>query len=474
MKNILGLEIIGDQLKLVCLTAAALKKEVIKADSFFIKDLSDEQTVKKINYFLENAKIKIASALCTVATDSAITKNIEIPSTNPKEIKDIVNLQVRRHTPYPREEVIVDYINIGSFQKNYTKILLVIVHRTRVDHYLRLLSLLNIDTNQISFTPESLEAIVYKMERQRVDTAPFGIIYLDKNFTEFIVGKEEKVIFTRNIPLGRDDLVDKPEQAYRDYLEEVNNSLEAYSNEDIEKELSQIVIIGLVNRVSNLKNYLAEGISLPVEEVAVGNNFIVSQEAKADIKKCQDISFDSLLSSFFVLSEAELNLVPEELKLKKTFEQRNRETIKTGILILVGLMLIVASLGIEIYTKESYLQKINSRYEPLKKEVRKLERIFSRVKAVRAHLEKRHYVLNLIEQLYELIPKKVRLSSLRYEPAGKFYIRGTAESMPMVFDFVSKMENADLFEDVKSERTTTREEEGKRLVDFRIEASLAF
>jgi len=471
-KSILGLEIAGKYLKIACLKAAAIKKEIVAASGFSIIDLSDEQIAEKIQSFLEEADIKITGSLCAIATDSAITRNIEIPSVNPKEIKDIVGLQVGRHTPYPREEVIVDYINIGSFQKNYTKVLLVIVHRERVDQYVRLLSMLNVEADHIVFTPESLGIQIYKLEKQRVEDKPFGLLHLDKNFTEFIVSAGSKVIFTRNIPLGRQDFIGQAEAGHEKYLEEIKNSLEAYAGEDIGEGVSQILLTGSGRECPGLESFLAEELSLPVFSVAADKNLTISHGLDLEAENQKGIYFDSLFSSLSVAPDTELNLIPDEVRLKKDFQQKSKEIIKTGVLLLIAFMLIVTPLGIDVYLKENRLKQIDSRYQPLQKEVYELESIFSKVSSVRQYLKGRHYVLRLLEGVYAAIPDRMSFENIRYDPEGKVYIRGTAESMPAVFNFVSQMEANALFEEVKSERTTTREEGGRRVVDFRIEANL--
>ena len=65
--------------------------------------------------------------ICVIPANAATAKNIEVPSTDPEEIKSIINLQATRHTPYSREEVLISYINLGMNASNNTRLLLVIV-----------------------------------------------------------------------------------------------------------------------------------------------------------------------------------------------------------------------------------------------------------------------------------------------------------------------------------------------------------
>src|SRR5690242_14687932 len=53
-----------------------------------------------------------ASVICTIPIGASTSKTIEVPSFDPQEIKSIINLQVNRHTPYSREEVLIGYVNL--------------------------------------------------------------------------------------------------------------------------------------------------------------------------------------------------------------------------------------------------------------------------------------------------------------------------------------------------------------------------
>ena len=80
-----------------------------------------------------------------------IAKNIEIPSLDPDEIKEIIDLQAGRHTPYSRGEIIIDYINIGTYRENYTKILLVIVTLSVVRRQIEILAKAGLITEKVFF-----------------------------------------------------------------------------------------------------------------------------------------------------------------------------------------------------------------------------------------------------------------------------------------------------------------------------------
>src|SRR3990167_2294163 len=110
--------------------------EVVKKD---IRGISEDELPKTIKAVLSDLNIKTVQAVLGIPSAVTTIKNIEIPSLDKEEIRSIINLQAGRHTPFSREEIIVGYANIGVYQRNYSKILLVIVNRNVIKKKIALL-----------------------------------------------------------------------------------------------------------------------------------------------------------------------------------------------------------------------------------------------------------------------------------------------------------------------------------------------
>ena len=169
-----------DVLKIAYIKASAMKKGVMNLISRDIKDLSEEDIVEVIRTSLAKARIDNPNVITLIPSNAAIIKNIEIPSTNPQEIKEIVDLQAARHTPYSPEEIIVSYINIGTSQPNYTKILLVIVNQDVVRKQFEILRRPNLEIKKVVFKPEGINSIACKILKLESQKLPVAIIHVDK------------------------------------------------------------------------------------------------------------------------------------------------------------------------------------------------------------------------------------------------------------------------------------------------------
>ncbi len=98
----------GDNFKFARLQSLSNKKEITDLVIKDIRNLSDSDISKVIRTSLNEAGAKGRNVICTISSHLVMSKNIEVPSRDPKEIQEIINLQSGRYTAYSREEIILD------------------------------------------------------------------------------------------------------------------------------------------------------------------------------------------------------------------------------------------------------------------------------------------------------------------------------------------------------------------------------
>ncbi len=467
-RDLIGLDISDTDLKLAHVRCSGEKKEVAALYSRKIAGLPNNEISKIVSDLFRMLDIKNPHIVATIPSNLIITKNIEIPSVNPKEIKDIINLQAGRHTPYSREEVVVDYINIGVSKHNYTRILLVIVTRSIIKRQFDIIDKAGLRLEKVLFAPEGLAWAASKIIKLETADLPSSFVHIDENFTDFSVVFKNKVVFVRSIPIGSQYLADEKEKYKTRFIEEVKSSIEAYQNENIEKNLHAMVITGAIEDCPGLEVLLANDIHMPVKAVPYLKNLVTAGEALKTVYSTKRISFLNVIAPLLAWEEIKVDLIPEEIKLKRQLEERGRELIKTGIFILTIFVLICISLISNIYFKSTYLRSLNRNFNSLNKEAEKLERDFTRVSLIRNYLQEKGRALEVLSELHGIAPIDISINNIRYDSEGKLNIRGSTESMSTVFSFVTEMEKSKHFKDVKTRYTSKRKEGTKDMTDFEI------
>ena len=105
-KEFISISINAGILKIAYIADALARKEVVQLIHKDVSGVSEQDMPKIVRGCINDIKAKNPFIINVIPASSIITKNIEIPSIDHNEIKEIVNLQASRHTPYSREEII--------------------------------------------------------------------------------------------------------------------------------------------------------------------------------------------------------------------------------------------------------------------------------------------------------------------------------------------------------------------------------
>jgi len=471
-RELVGIDFSSNNLKLAHVRISGGKKEVVNLLTRNIIGLADIDVAKTINTSFYELRAKDPEIINTIPFNLVITKNIEIPSIDPKEIRDIINLQAGRHTPYSRDEIIVDYIDIGTYKHSYTKILLVIVARNVVKRQFDIMDKAGLRLEKVFFAPEGLAWAASKILKIDTMTAPVSIAHVDESFTDFTIVFKNKPAFVRSIPIGMQHLISEKERYEIRFADELKRSLEAYQSENIETNPGSLVLTGALEDTGDLEIVLGNVLSLPIKVVPYFKNLSMAGEALKVAPLTKRLSFFNVIASLLAFGELKVNLVPEEVKLRKALEERGKELIKTGILVVTVFFVICLILLTNIYFKSAYSRNLDRKYKTLNEEARVLEKDFTQVSLIKNYLSNRGYSLEVLAELYNVTPVDIEATDIRFDEQGKLSVRGTAESMSAVFSFVDKMEKSKYFKDVKTKYTAKRKEGGADVADFEITCQL--
>jgi Tfp pilus assembly PilM family ATPase len=471
-RELVAIDFSSSHLKLCHARVQGQKIEIINLKARDITGLSDEDISKNIRSVFSELKAKQPEIINIIPTQSVITKNIEIPSVNPQEIKEIINLQAGRHTPFSREEVIVDYIEIGTFRQSYTKILLVIVARQVIKRQFDIINKAGLKLQKVLFGSEALAHQGQAILKQSSPNFPAAIVNIDAASSDFTVTFKNKLLFVRSIPIGAGQLLDDKERSQVKFAEEIKRSLEAYQNEDIEKMPMQVILTGASQEWKEFEVILGDVVHLPVSVESYFKSTTVKIPQEKTASFAGQVSFLGLISSLNKSDEMKINLIPEEIKLRRALEERGKDLIKSGIFVLFAFVLVFFIFTSKIYFKNTYLANLQANYKSLDADARKLDDDFSRISLIKSYLSKRGLSLEALTALYDVTPLGIEFSDIRFDEQGKFSLKGTAESMSVVFSFVDTMEKTKYFKDVKTRYTTKRKEGLRDVTDFEINCML--
>ena len=211
-------EIGNDWLKVMEGNPSAKESFVTKASFRKLVEIKEPVTVALAKIF-KDLKLNTQGIIACIPRHLVTVRILEFPSTNPKDIRDMVSLQVGKQTPYSRDEIIFTYKTIGVSATGYTKVMLVIARRNLVNARVEVLQKAGIEVEKVTMSSEGLahwfqmtyweetapgKAKVY--DDVKLDDQAVICVDIDSNYSDFIVLRKAKLVYTRNFLVGANHL----------------------------------------------------------------------------------------------------------------------------------------------------------------------------------------------------------------------------------------------------------------------------
>jgi len=470
-------QIDNNWLRLIQVKAIKREKKISMIKAVDISNLSDEEISLKISGLASELKINSRHLILSIPRHQTTTRNLDLPSSNPLEIKDMIELQIGKQTPYASDEVIKDYQILGSNTEGYSKVLLVIVHRDIVNRYFKILESAGLKVQKVSFSSEGLmnwRSLVY---REKIASEKVQIlIEVDYDASDFEVVLNDKLVFGRSISLGFSQFPGQFELWQKKFVEEVNHSIYAYQNEIIGKEIGKIIISRprLVGDSLN-RDILEKEFGSSVEIIDQFKDIPLTEEGVNSYNNLirTDLSFAGLLGLGLPIVEHKIDLIPQEHQIGKAVKEKGKDLYIMGIL-LVSILVAVSGVFLgRMYNKERYLGQLKQRLTEIQDKTKELNSMIRGIETIKDRVYTRGMSLNLLYEVHKAITPEMHLVSMSFDGKENLTLRGQSNEMSEVFSFVNKLEESSYFQNVKTKYATKRKEGEKEITDFEISCPLA-
>ncbi len=465
------LEMDENHLKVIQARPLPREKKISKVVVKKINGVSENDLVKMVELLSKELKIDPDCLIISMSSHFATIRNPEFPSTDPNEIKDMVELQIGKQTPYSTSEIVSDYQIVYTSPDGYSRVMLVIVHVDVVNRCFRILEKAGMKPARIALSSEgALNWCRFSCQGKRVDNEPYVLVDVDYAKSNFIVILNNKIIFDRNISLGFSQSVEDIDKWQKDFIEEVNRSTYAYQNEMVHKDISKIVISGAERLTTKLNdNLLKESFNLPVEIVGQFKNIPASKETVelygGDLK---DISLSSLIGLALIHGKERINLLPQEIKLERSMKKRAKDLYLLGILLALILISIFSVFLEKFYNRERYLGQLKNKILSTRDDADNLDLMKKKMKIIRARSDTKASILNILYEVYNVISPDMYLVSINFDGRHTLTLRGSSSVMAEVFKFVNELEKSEYFENVKTKYVSKTIVEGEESAEFEI------
>ncbi|OGX38872.1 MAG: hypothetical protein A3C36_00925 [Omnitrophica WOR_2 bacterium RIFCSPHIGHO2_02_FULL_52_10] len=430
-----------------------------------------EPVTEALSKAFKNLKLSKQGVIVCIPRHLVTIRILEFPSTDPKEIDNMVTLQVGKQTPYSREEIIFAYRLIHMGRQGYTKVMLVIARRSIVNARVEALQKAGIEVDRVTVSSEGVFnwfSIAYE-SKMKMEGDGIVLIDIDSNYSDFIIIYKEQFSYTRNILIGTNHLLEEKEKWSEKFIEEVNHSIELFHNEEKDVKISQIFLSGAAKHVGDLQRIIGHALELPVGGVEPFNNIKIRSDA--NIFNQEDyiyVSPSPVLGMAIKNKEIFLDLTSSELRIQKEMEEKRKQIMLMGVLAAAIVMVGSLILLITIYTKNAYLSELKKQITKIAKEANYVENMRKHISLVEERLSAQRRSINVLHEIAKLTPRDIYFTNINIEERNQTTLQGRADVMSNVFSFVTTLEGSPYFENVKTTYTTTKKEKGEEYTRFEI------
>ncbi|MFN7171140.1 MAG: type IV pilus biogenesis protein PilM, partial [Candidatus Omnitrophota bacterium] len=253
------------------------EKSLVNLFTRNLPSLDEGTVIKTIKAVLREIKKK-GTVLSLLPRQQITVRYLKLPSAHPEEIEAMLDFQVSKQIPYPKEEIAYSYIKLGIDTAGYTDILLAIVHQEIAYKQLNLLHSSGLEPERISFDTLASSSWFYYLYPEYRET--IFLIDVDTLYTKIsVICFPGRLLFSRAIKVGVEDLEKEGDsQSLRNFRDEIKLTFSTFTKEYPQTEIKRIILTGAVSILNKLKDYLKNEFSseieirLPLERIKMGRD----------------------------------------------------------------------------------------------------------------------------------------------------------------------------------------------------------
>lgn len=430
-----------------------------------IQGLADEQVTQVVSATLKELKLKPRSVMLCLPRNLVTVRNLHLPSQEPKEIAQMIDLNIVRMVPYRKEEVVSSYRLLGVDDIGYAKVMLAIVHREMIKRHVGVLEAAGLSVERVTLS--SSEVWRWAVTRQADDLTPDDlllVIDVDAAFTDFLLCSRQELFFSRSIAIDAEQLAE--EAGLARLLNEVNQSLEIFQNEEMNRRPTKALVGGADAVVAMVERAAQEDLKLPVKRLPgpLAPATKSAGPASGPLAMCSLSATAQLLSS----GPHDMSFVLPEIQIRQSLREKARELFLAGSLGIYLLTLVVGFFLSRLYHQQTYLRQLHERNGAIEQEIGDLVNQSRRIEVVKNYLTGRELPLRYLAELQKLIPDEVALDFMSVDEQQRGVIRGQARQLSDVFKLITALENSRFIEQVDTKYTRRKKVRDHEVTEFEL------
>ena len=469
-QRIVGIEIGSDWIKIAQKDPAQKGTAVYSADVLKLAQIKGS-LVTAIEDCFRLLKFNKQSVVACIPRHLVTVRLLDLPATDPKEISDMIDLQVAKQTPYAKEDIIFAHKIVETGPSGYTKVMLAIVARNIISERMEVLAKAGLMVKRVAMSSEGVYnwfCGAYPPAMKLPASQAILLIDVDSNYSDFIVIHKGNMVFTRNILIGTNHLMREAEVWHGKFLDELKRSLERYQGTEKNVAIVKAYLSGSGPNIKGLDGALGGALAIPVENVDSLKNFCLQGTPGSPLdENLKSVSMTQLLG-VIRKEDLSMDLTPHEKKVQNVMERKAKQLTIMGILAIAIVTALSFLFLMNIHMKNAYLAQLKKTIAKIGVEAEGIDKMRAVVDRIEQRLDTRGSSLEFIHEIYKVTPREIFLTDIDIDERQTVILKGHGFAMSDVFKYVKLLEESDLFENVKTGYTRAKKDAGEEFAEFEI------
>lgn len=407
----------------------------------------------------------------SISRSQITTRMFALPSTNPPELTKMVEFQIEKEIPFPKEKIIFDSHVIETTPEGYSKVLLVIAGEEMIRRSLELLRRAGVDPESLFFSSQGLASWFALTHGEKEKENFSALVDIDLFLTHVEILHQGEIHFTRSFMIGSREIDEKGEETVEgNFLQELSRTFAAFKKEAPPGRIDKVFLSGVSKVLPLIQRVASSRLEYPFETIAFKDYCPVDpRSVKGTV--AEEISFSSA-AGFLLKDEARINLIPPAEKRARRERLFRRALVQCALLAVGSLALFGFLFGNTLYHRRETLTALQKELRKLEPAATEIESMQKQLESLRIRKGESEMSLELLRELYRLIPPEASLSYLAIEPR-RISLRGNTQALSTVFSFAKALESSSFFTSVRVKNATRRTLSEGEMTIFQIDATVA-
>lgn len=355
-RKVLGLDIRNHSLAAV-VVSSSLRENRVDAHTHIPISSADEDEngiAAALETLVQRIDIRGCDWVVSVPADRFSFRNLKVPFSNSKKIRMVLPFELEPTLPYQIDDLFIDFQTIDTVESGEkTALIAAAVEKSRLNPYIEALAAFKIDPEVV--TVGGLPTALCLASQSDPGEDQLFIEIDEKSSTLFaIVDGQIRLIRSFAIP---------PVSSSRSQVicTQIQRTLAAFE----EIELSDFQPTDLFITGSGLKDakeakYIAAKLKIPVKAVNLANRLNIPIETYAGYPWKQTRMDNALALALMEIEDLEgLNFHKGQFEVQKFLAKNKIQVVKTGILAAAVLVLLLFNVGVESYTLQRRISRLD-------------------------------------------------------------------------------------------------------------------